>query len=48
VTVEMSRREHDALVAEYMRCQLWQFISIDEYLEANVRERIAHGVEGTK
>jgi hypothetical protein len=48
----MSQREHDELVAEFMRDKLWQFISIDEWIEAEVRSRearsrIARGVEGT-
>lgn len=31
----MSKQRHDALVAEFMRDQLWQFISIDEWLDAH-------------
>ena len=27
--------ERDVLIAEYFEMQLWQFISIDEWLEAN-------------
>lgn len=34
----MSKQRYDALVAEYMRDQLWQFISIDEWLAAHQKE----------
>jgi hypothetical protein len=32
----MSKEKYNALVAEYFERQLWQFISIDEWIEGHL------------
>lgn len=34
----LSRRKRDALVAEFMENQLWQFVSLDEWLKTTTQQ----------